>query len=143
MEEYNDKRTAWGKIYVITNKDYPKQVYVGSTEQTYICKRKYRHKKEHEWGNKSYGNLFATDNWECYVVEMEEGLVGIPLRMREREYYDCYKAMELDVCNQNLPWSSPEEKREARKLRKSIYYETITKPKNLKKRFTTSTPSSH
>ena len=126
----NQKCDKWGKIYVITNKDYPNQVYVGSTEQTYICKRKYRHRKEKEWGNKSYGNLFDTDNWSCYVVEMEQGLLGEQLRMREREYYDSYLAMELDVCNQNVPWSTPEEKREKARKQKRDWY---AKTKSLKK----------
>lgn len=120
----NSNCDKWGKIYVITNKDFPKQVYVGSTEQDYLCKRKYRHKMEHSWGNKSYGNLFDTNRWECYCVEMEQGLIGENLRMREREYYDCYKALDLQVCNQNVPWSTPEEKRERRKIRQEMYYQT-------------------
>ncbi len=114
----NCDNSVWGKIYVITNKDFPEQVYVGSTEQRYIGKRKYRHKKECQWGNKSYGNLFDTDNTECYIVEMEQGLVGKELRMREREYYESYLAQDLQVCNQNLPYIYPDEK----KKRQHEYY---------------------
>lgn len=110
----NCDNSVWGKIYVITNKDFPDQVYVGSTEQQYIGKRKYRHKKERQWGNKSYGNLFDTDNTECYIVEMEQGLVGEELRKREREYYESYLAQDLQVCNQNLPYVYPEEKKQRR-----------------------------
>ena len=130
----NQKNDKWGKIYVITNKDYPNQVYVGSTEQQYIGKRKYRHKLEHSLGTKSYGNLFDTDKWECYIVEMERGLIGVNLRMREREYYDGYKAMEMDVCNQNVPWSTPEELRERSKKRcLDWYYRHKASPETSKK----------
>ena len=101
----------WGKIYTITNKDFPTQVYVGSTEQKYLAKRKYRHQWEWKRGNMSYGTLFTTDNWEMKIMEMEEGLIGEPLRMRERQYYDDYLAQGLNVCNQNVPWSTPDEKK--------------------------------
>ncbi len=49
----NCDKTRWGKIYVITNKDFPEEVYVGSTEQQYLYKRKHRHRKEWESGNQS------------------------------------------------------------------------------------------
>jgi len=62
---------------------------------------------------------------------MEKGLVGEELRMREREYYDGYKALKLDVCNQNVPWSTPEEKREKSKKRcLDWYYRNKTSQKN-------------
>lgn len=124
----NCDKVVWGKIYVIENVDYPEQVYVGSTEQEYICKRKYRHRKENEWGNKSYGNLFDTPNWKCYVIEMEEGLVGENLRQREREFYDHFKAMDMTPTNQNVPWKSEEEKRKDRKRYARQYYLNVMKP---------------
>lgn len=122
-----DKTDTWGKIYVITNKDFPEEVYVGSTEQPYICKRKYRHRKEWEWGNLSYGNLFTTPNWDCYIVEMEQGLIGESLRMRERDYYDTYVAQGLQVNNQNLPWISVEEKKEKDRQRAKKWYDNNKK----------------
>ena len=118
----NCDKTRWGKIYVITNKDFPEEVYVGSTEQQYLCKRKYRHRKEWEWGNQSYGNLFTTENYDASIVEMESGLVGEELRMRERQYYDVYIEQGLKVCNQNVPWSTPEEKKEKMKKLQREWY---------------------
>jgi hypothetical protein len=118
----NNCDNPWGKIYTITNKDFPTQVYVGSTEQKYLAKRKYRHQWEWKKGNLSYGNLFTTDNWEIKIMEMEQGLIGEPLRMREREYYDDYLAQGLDVCNQNVPWSTPEEKKAKYKKAQREWY---------------------
>ena len=137
----NCDKVVWGKIYVIENKDYPEQVYVGSTEQKYICKRKYRHRKENEWGNKSYGNLFDTPNWTCQIIEMEEGLTGELLRQREREYYDYFKAVDMTPTNQNVPWTTPEEKKARRKKYAQNYYLNVVYPKRqkLKKSSTSST----
>lgn len=132
----------WGKIYVIENIDFPKQVYVGSTEQKYICKRKYRHRKENEWGNKSYGNLFDTDNWKCQIIEMEEGLSGEKLREREREYYDYFLSVDMTPTNQNVPWKSDEEKKAERKEYARQYYINVIHPKRLKDK-KSSPPSTH
>ena len=103
MEEHT------GKIYLITNKDFPKQCYVGSTGQDYLTKRYYRHKQEHKNGSISYGNLFDTPNHDIYTIYAKVDLEGELLRMKERCYYDKYKADGWSVGNQRLPWQSPAE----------------------------------
>tara|TARA_R110000737_G_scaffold343153_1_gene368855 strand:+ start:2518 stop:2907 length:390 start_codon:yes stop_codon:yes gene_type:complete len=113
---------VFGKIYTITNPDYPDQVYVGSTEQPHINGRKYSHIKSNKNGVLSYGNLFDTDKYECACQYLKEGLLGRELRKLEREYYDRYKSDGYSLTNQRLPWISDEEKAEANRRRVKAHY---------------------
>jgi hypothetical protein len=129
-----DNFGVWGKIYVLTNKDFPEQVYVGSTTQRWVSKRFYRHKMNHLEGVKSYGNLFDTPNCEYECIEMEYGLMGIPLRQKEREYLDLFKSQGLTTTNQQLPWRTDEEEAERHRNYMRYYMrEWRKKDKNEKK----------
>ena len=117
-----ESHTVFGKIYIITNNDYPKQVYVGSTEQTYIGSRKCSHIKMNKNGSLSYGNLFDTDNYQCICLYLKEGLGGEDLRMLERKYYDNYGVQGYTLTNQRRPWISEEEAAEANRKRVKAHY---------------------
>ena len=98
-----------GKIYVLTNPDYPSDYYIGSTTQTYLAKRYYRHKQEYAKGSKSYGNIFKSDNHEIRAIEWHSNISVKDLCIRERFYIDYYKALGNNVNNQRMPHSSLEE----------------------------------
>jgi|TARA_R110000822_G_scaffold2382_1_gene11328 hypothetical protein len=119
-------KTHTGKVYVITNTDYPDQFYVGSTGQDYLTKRYYCHKQEHQSGSKSYGNLFDTKNHSIDTIFAKVDLRDEELRMKERFYYDKYKADGKTITNQRFPWRTPEEA----KVVAQIYYLTKVKVKN-------------
>jgi hypothetical protein len=88
----------------------------------------------HLEGVKSYGNLFDTPNCEYECIEMEYGLMGIPLRQKEREYLDLFKSQGLTTTNQQLPWRTDEEEAERHRNYMRYYMrEWRKKDKNEKK----------
>ena len=97
-EDYSMNETNWTKIYVLENPDFPNECYVGSSKQKYLCKRYYRHRKEFEGGNRSYGKLFTTPNHRITAIELNSDLDTTDvLRQRERFYYDKVKAEGKNV----------------------------------------------
>lgn len=119
-----------GKIYVLTNPDYPSDYYIGSTTQTYLAKRYYRHKQEYAKGSKSYGNIFKSDNHEIRAIEWHSNISVKDLCIRERFYIDYYKALGNNVNNQRMPHSSLEEIKRKKKAYAREYYVNQIRPRN-------------
>lgn len=102
-------KSNWGKVYAIVNPDFPDDCYVGSTSEEWTNKRLWRHKQRSS--HPSYGRLFSTPNFRLIIVEMSYGVTRDELGQRERYYYD-----KFDANNVNVPWRSPEEKKELSRI---------------------------
>ena len=114
-----ENHTQFGLVYIITNKDYCKQVYVGSTDQTYVAKRIYIHKNSKV---KSYGNLFDTCGWQIKTIWAKANTRGETLRQKERFYYDEFIKKGFHITNQVRPWVSKEEARLYHNAQSLAYY---------------------